>query len=128
MTARHLSTNLFEVGAPRLEIDAAEVKVVSGPDRGLKQALGTDSLRIGSAPECELVLHDGTVSARHAEIQIGARGYTIRDLGSKNGVTIDQVKVDRAPLVHGARIRLGTTTLQVRATGARHALALAPPG
>jgi DNA-binding NtrC family response regulator len=123
-----LSTRIFEVGSPRLEIDAAEVRVVSGADRGLKMALGADSVRIGTAPDCELVLHDTTVSSRHAEIQIGARGYTIRDLGSKNGVVIETVQVERAPLVDGMRIRLGTTTLQVRSLGSKHALPLARAG
>src|SRR5688500_13203416 len=112
-----LSTRIFEVGSPRLEFEAAEVRVVSGPDRGLKLPVGADSMRIGSAVDCELVLHDTTVSSRHAEIQIGARGYSIRDLGSKNGVMIEAVQVERAPLVDGMRIRLGTTTLQVRSLG-----------
>ena len=91
-------------------------------------ALGADSIRIGSGSDCELVLHDTTVSSRHAEIQIGARGYTIRDLGSKNGVVIETVQVERAPLVDGLRIRLGTTTLQVRSLGGRHSLPLSKAG
>jgi DNA-binding NtrC family response regulator len=128
MTTPRLSTRLFEAGPARLEIDAAEARVVAGPDRGLRLLLGTDSIRIGSAPECELVLHDPTVSARHAEIQIGTRGYVIRDLGSKNGVLLDTVAVERAPLFDGKRIRLGKTTLQVRATGGRHSVPLAGPG
>jgi DNA-binding NtrC family response regulator len=128
VSTRHLSTRLFEAGDARLEVDAAELRVVAGPDRGTKVALGTDSLRIGSAADVELVLHDATVSARHAEIQIGARGYLVRDLGSKNGVLLGSVRVERAPLVDGQRLRLGETVLVVRALGRAHAVPLARPG
>jgi DNA-binding NtrC family response regulator len=128
VSTRHLSTRLFELGDGRLEVDAAELRVVAGPDRGSRVALGTDSLRIGSDADVELVLHDPTVSARHAEIQIGARGYSIRDLGSKNGVLVGNVRVERAPLADGQRLRLGETVLVVRALGKAHALPLARPG
>jgi DNA-binding NtrC family response regulator len=128
MSARHLSTRLFELDEARLEVDAAELRVVAGPDRGLEVALGTDSLRIGSDADVELVLHDPTVSARHAEIQIGARGYLVRDLGSKNGVLVGNVRVDRAPLADGQRLRLGESVLAVRALGRAHTLPLARPG
>jgi DNA-binding NtrC family response regulator len=128
VSTRHLSTRLFEAGDGRLEVDAAELRVVAGPDRGTKVALGTDSLRIGSAADVELVLHDPTVSGRHAEIQIGARGYVVRDLGSKNGVLLGNLRVERAPLADGQRLRLGETVLVVRALGRAHALPLARPG
>jgi DNA-binding NtrC family response regulator len=128
VSTRHLSTRVFEAGPARLEIDAAELRIVAGPDRGVKLPLGVDSLRIGSAPDCELVLHDATVSSRHAEIQVTARGYSIRDLGSKNGVQLGSVAVERAPLVDGMKIRLGETMLAVRALGGRHTLPLSRPG
>ena len=75
MSTRHLSTRIFEAGEARLEVDAAELRVVAGPERGTKVALGSDSLRIGSAADVELVLHDPTVSSRHAEIR-SARAAT----------------------------------------------------
>ena len=72
--------------------------MVAGPDKGARLALGARSLRIGTAPDCDLVLHDPTVSARHAEISLSSRGYVVRDLGSKNGVRLGGVPIDRAPL------------------------------
>jgi DNA-binding NtrC family response regulator len=126
MTDSRLSTRVVEAGSPRLEVDAAALKIIRGPDRGLEIELGPDSLRIGTAPDCELVVHDTTVSTRHAEISASRRGYIIRDLGSKNGVLIGNVRVDRAPLVHRAKIHLGETTLLVRALGRVHSIPLAP--
>jgi DNA-binding NtrC family response regulator len=128
MSARTLSTRVVETGAARLEIEGAELRVVGGPDRGVRIALGTDSLRIGTAPDCELVVSDPTVSTRHAEIAVTRRGYLIRDLHSKNGVVIGRVPVERAYLVDGMRIELGETVLAVHATGATHSVALSAPG
>ena len=129
MTARPLSTRVVEGGgAALLEIDGAELRVVGGPDRGLRVALGTDSLRIGTAPDCELVVRDPTVSTRHAEIAVTRRGYLIRDLRSKNGVLIGRVPIDRAYLVDGLKIELGETVLSVHATGDRHEVRLSAPG
>jgi DNA-binding NtrC family response regulator len=123
-----LSTEVFETGPGRLEIDAAELHVTAGPDKGLRFPLGADSLVIGSAPECELVLHDPTVSSRHAEIVAGRHGYAVRDLGSKNGVLLGQFPVERAPLADRMQLRLGQSTLTVRAFGRRHSIALQRPG
>jgi DNA-binding NtrC family response regulator len=128
LKSRPLSTRVVEGGAARLEIDGAELRVVGGPDRGLKVALGADSLRIGTAPDCELVVHDPTVSTRHAEIAVTRHGYLIRDLHSKNGVLIGRVPIERAYLVDGLRVELGETVLTVHATGDTQSIALNAPG
>ena len=125
---RPLSTHVEEIGPGRLEIDAAELRVVGGPDKGARVALGSETLTIGCAGDSGLVLHDPTVSARHAEVAIGARGYVIHDLGSKNGVVLNGWPVERVPLCDRMQLRLGRTTLQVRALGSRHAIPLVRPG
>ena len=123
-----LSTEIFEIGPGRLEMDAAELHVTQGPDRGVMIPLGLPALTIGTDPDCDLVLRDRTVSARHAEIRMGARGYVVRDLDSKNGVRIGAVAIERAPLVDGMRVRLGSTEITVKALGSRHSIPLASPG
>jgi DNA-binding NtrC family response regulator len=123
-----LSTQIVEGPNARLVLDQAELKVVAGPDRGSQITLGADSVIIGSSPQCELVLHDSTVSARHAEIQLGARGYFVRDLGSTNGVTCGKVAIDRAPLSDGLKIGLGESVIVVRALGTQTTIPLARPG
>jgi DNA-binding NtrC family response regulator len=128
VTTEPLSTRLVELDEARLEVDAAELRVVAGPDRGARFPLGTDSLLVGSAGDVDLVLHDPTVSARHAEIAFGPRGYQVRDLGAKNGVLVGNVRVERAPLADGQRLRLGSTVLAVRALGRTLTVPLARPG
>jgi DNA-binding NtrC family response regulator len=123
-----LSTHVEEIGRGRLELDAAELRVVAGPEKGAHVALGSIALTIGSAADNGLVLHDPTVSARHAEVLVEDRGYVIRDLASKNGVLLHGWPIERAPLCDRMQLRLGRTTLHVRALGGRHTIALASPG
>jgi DNA-binding NtrC family response regulator len=127
-TPRPLSTHVAEIGPGRLELDAAELRVVGGPDKGARVRLGSTTLAIGSAPDSGLPLHDPTVSSRHAEVLVEARGYVIRDLGSKNGVLLHGWPIERAPLCDRMQLRLGRSTLQVRALGLRDAIPLVTPG
>jgi DNA-binding NtrC family response regulator len=112
----------------RLELDAAQLKVVAGPDRGLTLALPTDSMLIGSSSSCDLVLHDTTVSSRHAEISVTREGYVARDLKSTNGLMLGPTRIFSAPLSDGMRLSLGQSVIQVRALGKRHSLPLAAAG
>jgi DNA-binding NtrC family response regulator len=127
VTRSPLSTRVLTGPAPRLVLEQAELRVVSGPDRGTRVPLGIDSVTIGSGAECDLVLHDETVSARHAEVSLGAGGYLIRDLGSKNGLLLGDWPVDRAPLVDGMRLKLGGSALLVKALGSSAEIELGQP-
>ena len=123
-----LSTRVREGGPARLEIEAALVRVVAGPGKGLEVPLGADSLLLGSSSECGLVLDDPTVSARHAEIRLERGRYVLRDLGSKNGVLLGEWPVERVVLCDRMQLALGRSRLVVRATGGRAEIALARPG
>jgi DNA-binding NtrC family response regulator len=126
--AATLATCIVEGDRARLELEHAELKVQTGPDRGLTVALGTDTLLIGTSSSCELKLHDPTVSGRHAEVSLTTRGYVIRDLGSTNGIWSGAIAVERARLADGMRIDLGDTTLLVRSLKKQRSIALAKEG
>jgi DNA-binding NtrC family response regulator len=115
-------------GAGVLRVDEAEVRVVAGPDRGTRFPLGAASIRIGSAATCDLVLHDATVSAQHAEIVLRPQGYVLRDLGSTNGTRLGPWLIETAPLCHGLRVSLGKSVISVHASGTQRAIPLAEPG
>ncbi len=74
------------------------------------------------------MLHDPTVSAHHAEIIAGVPGYSIRDLQSTNGVFVGSVRIERAPLVDGMRVRIGDSTISVASLGRRESVQLARSG
>src|SRR5688500_966448 len=71
-----------------------------------------DGMVIGRAPEADLRLESSAVSREHARIRITGRGPMIDDLGSRNGVLVnDHPVVGTSPLAHGDRILLGDQVL-----------------
>lgn len=54
------------------------------------------------------------MSRRHAELRRDASGWTIVDLGSRNGTWVNGWPVDRATVRRGDRIHLGSQRLVVR--------------
>ena len=60
-------------------------------------------------------LPSGSVSRRHAAIVMEGRTATVKDLGSKNGTFVDDIRADGAIVLRdGARVRLGTLVLTYR--------------
>jgi hypothetical protein len=68
---------------------------------------------LGRDPSCDLVLNDVKCSRRHAVMEAGPQGLSVRDTGSANGVFINGKKVDRSSLKDGDVVRLGDVTLTV---------------
>ncbi|MCS7182674.1 MAG: FHA domain-containing protein [Thermoanaerobaculum sp.] len=62
---------------------------------------------IGRSPRNDICIAEASVSRQHAEIYLSARGYTIRDLGSNNGVFVNGHKVVEQLLASGDTIELG---------------------
>ena len=126
--SKTISTKLLDGPSARLIIDQAEVRVVGGPDRGAKLALGADNVVIGSSPNCDLVLHDSTVSGRHAEVVATPRGYYISDLGSTNGLLLGTTAIDRIPLQDGIRLILGESAIAIHSLGTQLTVPLIKSG
>lgn len=61
---------------------------------------------LGRDPGCDIVLDDPRVSKRHAALQWADEGWTLADLGSKNGTLINGTRAPM-PLRHGDWISLG---------------------
>jgi NADPH-dependent 2,4-dienoyl-CoA reductase/sulfur reductase-like enzyme/pSer/pThr/pTyr-binding forkhead associated (FHA) protein len=69
-------------------------------------------IMLGRDKACNVVLADVAASRRHAEVFPGPDGFYIRDLGSANGVIVNQMKIDNPYLlVHGDRIEIGGTVI-----------------
>ncbi len=72
-----------------------------------------ESVVIGRAPECDVVIADSSVSRRHAILRLGP-SMTLEDLGSRNGTTVLQRLVEKGEQVRlgtGAVFELGSATL-----------------
>jgi transcriptional regulator with GAF, ATPase, and Fis domain len=89
--------------------------VLSGKAKGTSARIG-DRLRIGKAPDNELVLLDDTVSRHHCELLRVDGGVLVRDLGSTNGTRFQGARVSEAVVQPGAVLRVGEVEIVVRAT------------
>ena len=98
----------------RVQFEAIELRVMSGADAGLEINLGLPTVRIGSAPDNDMVLTDRAVSRRHAEIRMTPDGLLLRDLGSTNGTFINNVRITEAYIPELAECRLGYSQLLIR--------------
>jgi hypothetical protein len=80
---------------------------------GRRLVVGESGAVMGRSRDCDIVLADGNVSRRHAEIRRGEGGWVLVDLGSTNGVSLGGRRVKgEAPLQGGERIELGTTEVR----------------
>ena len=69
--------------------------------------LGRKSSTIGRSADCCIHVDDESVSREHAKIEWTSAGYEITDLGSTNGVLVNDSQVTNSPLATGDRIQLG---------------------
>jgi pSer/pThr/pTyr-binding forkhead associated (FHA) protein len=88
-------------------------------ERAHDLTLGAHVLGRGAGDDVDVTLDHADVSRRHAELLITHEGASIRDLGSKNGFTVDGRKVSEAILEHGSRVGFGEFVIRLEHPGAR---------
>ncbi|MEE4380182.1 MAG: sigma 54-interacting transcriptional regulator [Candidatus Competibacteraceae bacterium] len=97
----------------RVHLESMELRVVSGPDAGLEAVFCLPTLRIGTAPDNDVVLTDRAISRHHAELRLTAEGLVLQDLGSTNGTFINDLRVTEAYLEPGTECVLGYSRIVV---------------
>jgi hypothetical protein len=87
---------------------------------GERLPLAPPGIVIGRGNDADLRIDDPGVSRRHIEIRVeeaqdlgGAPRITVLDLGSTNGVLVNDKRVERAALADGATIKIGNTTMSL---------------
>lgn len=109
-------TRVFEVPIVRSPEVIIEVRE---PGRAARTfPMSGAPVRIGRAPECELVLKDSRVSGRHARLHARDGVLVLTDLGSTNGTRVNGHRVTEVVLGAGDRILIGDTNLVVEAARA----------
>jgi hypothetical protein len=85
---------------------------------GKRMVVGPSGAVLGRSRDCDITLSDPNVSRHHAEIRWATGtgsggGWTIEDLGSTNGVTVDGRRITGpTTLEPGARVALGTADVR----------------
>ncbi|MBN1920547.1 MAG: FHA domain-containing protein [Anaerolineae bacterium] len=84
--------------------------VYEGAMSGTRWPLDRDRTTIGRAPDCDIVILERQVSRYHVRVERDVEGYLLRDLGSKNGTTVNDEPVRGQPyrLRDGDEIVLAT--------------------
>ena len=105
---------------PRTVVDlpCVELEVVGGPDVGRRFKLAPDHpsrVFVGKSAACELALTDPRVSRRHLALAIDGSRTRLTDLDSRNGTQVNGVAIAEVFLYGGELVRIGDTTIAVRA-------------
>lgn len=87
--------------------------VLNGPDEGRVLEIPEPPVRllVGRGEGCDLALSDADASREHAEIERDLDGVVIRDLGSKNGVLVNDRRVRERRLRDRDELLVGSTVL-----------------
>jgi DNA-binding NtrC family response regulator len=109
-----------------LALEETHLTVTEGFDVGVTVPCGVRPVRIGSAPDCELVLRDPAVSRKHASVQIDSEGLRLTDLGSTNGTFVGALKIKDALVPPGTVFKVGKTAIRVDLKPRARSLPLAP--
>ncbi|MGA9285958.1 MAG: FHA domain-containing protein [Solirubrobacteraceae bacterium] len=94
--------------------NAVSLVVTAGPRAGLRVELSPGRYLFGRDRGCDIVLDDPSLSRRHLEIQVESETVNVRDLGSRNGSSLDghpllgdrQLTPD-----HGSQIEVGRSVI-----------------
>jgi VWFA-related protein len=103
-----------DVGIPLPDVAAATLTVVESDSLTPGEVFNVSgTTRIGRTDKNDIDIPDKSVSRKHAEIYYENNSYHIRDLGSQNGLKVNDVRVSLTgmPLANGALIRFGPKTV-----------------
>ncbi|MGH7298113.1 MAG: sigma 54-interacting transcriptional regulator, partial [Polyangiaceae bacterium] len=108
----HVEAETRAVG-PSASSVGIQLIVLSGSAKGTTKALG-EVLRIGKAPDNDLVLPDDTVSRHHCELTRTDAGVRVKDLGSTNGTKVQGARISEAVVQPGTVLKVGEVEVAVR--------------
>src|SRR4051812_24389729 len=74
---------------------------------------GAQVLRIGRAPENDMVITDLRVSRQHAELRSSGGAYEIVDVGSRSGTYVNGQRVERSPIGPDDIVGIGPSSFQL---------------
>ena len=91
----------------------ARLYLLAGSDLARSIGLG-ERATLGRSDECDVVLHDRSISRKHAVIVRQGEAWFVQDLGSTNGISKNGKRAERIELEDGDEFRLGDVPLRFR--------------
>ena len=102
----------LHLAEPPGNVRRLRVRVLEGPDRDRAVEHHGGRLSVGTSPDNELTLTDPTVSHYHLELRCEGK-VVVRDLGSRNGTFVGDLRIREAMVPLGTKVRVGRTVLAV---------------
>ena len=107
MATTVFSTQMLEFKTGRLRVE--------GRDESTEIVVGPEPVVIGRDPACQLVVDQTGISSMHAELMATPRGVRLRDLGSKNGTWVSDLRITEAYLTASTSFWVGRTEMHFEA-------------
>jgi two-component system cell cycle response regulator len=108
-----LENNTLAMDILRAKTREAVLITIRGTPQGKKYVLNKEALVIGRDKDTDVPINDSNVSRKHAVIKKNINGFTIEDLGSRNGTYLNDIKLQFATgLNKEDMIKIGTTILK----------------
>ena len=106
-------TTMFEgAWATVQRLRKGKLVVVAGADQGKELEIAKPRVTGGRSIISDLVLADKAVSGTHFEIAARDDGYRLRDLNSRNGVYVGDLRIREVFLRPGTVFKMGHTSIQ----------------
>ena len=106
-------TTLFEgEWATVRRLRKGKLVVVGGADQGKEIEISKPRVTGGRSIISDLVVQDKAVSGTHFEVSARDDGYRLRDLNSRNGIYVGDLRVREVYLRPGTIFRIGHTNIQ----------------
>ena len=86
------------------------VSIGNGPSISLEKPI----VLLGRQDECDVILESRKVSRKHCCLVVINQTVLIRDLGSTNGISVNEKRVESATLSHGDIVSIGGHSFQLR--------------
>jgi hypothetical protein len=83
-----------DAAAGAVPITGPHLVVLSGPTAGARHPLGAEQT-VGRGRGATITIPDAQASRVHLRIRVASGGATVEDLGSKNGVRVNGIRIER---------------------------------
>lgn len=92
--------------------------VLAGAKTGAAVPIKKDRFVIGRGKDCTLRAGSEAISRNHCELLVTESGVTVRDMGSRNGTYVNDVKIEGVcPLTNGDTLRIGPLEFRYESEG-----------
>lgn len=85
---------------------------LTGTSKGEAYILNGNRIVIGRGDKVDIKINDTKASREHAEVTRVGKGWVATDLGSQNGIMVNDKKVTQAPLNEGDKLIVGQTVFK----------------